>query len=245
LADWHKYCETRSQDMDKGGRRATPGAAGRLKSEMKHSTTRSLFSYWNTLRAGRMAPRRFEIEPGRIGDILPDTFILERYDAETFPYRLAGTRICERFGREYRGQNFLNGWSPAHLAILRARLNTITVQGGVALFTFEAESRTGKSVLCEMIVLPLVHMHAHADRFLGATSTLETPAWLGYDPLDHRRLLTDEIIWPDGRPQVAEAPDDRQLPFLPHIRTARIVRQDRRQFRVYDGGLSKPDSHDL
>ena len=33
--------------------------------------------------------------------------------------------------------------------------------------------------------------------------------------------------------------DTNQSPFQAHIRNARIVRSERRQFRVYDGGLSK------
>ena len=101
---------------------------------MRHKTTQALYSYWNGLRGPRLAPRRFEIEPGSIGDILPDTFILERHDAATFPYRLAGTRLCERFKREFRGQNFLSGWTAAEIDILRSRLNAISVQGGAALF---------------------------------------------------------------------------------------------------------------
>lgn len=34
---------------------------------------------------------------------------------------------------------------------------------------------------------------------------------------------------------------ERQAPFLPQIRKSRIVRSDRRQFRVYDGGLDKTE----
>ncbi len=37
---------------------------------------------------------------------------------------------------------------------------------------------------------------------------------------------------------------DRQAPFAPHIRKARIVRSDRRQFRVYEGGLGASDLPD-
>ena len=63
---------------------------------MKQSTIQVLFGYWNEVRGERLAPRRFEIEPARIATILPETFILERLDSETFPYRLAGTKICDR-----------------------------------------------------------------------------------------------------------------------------------------------------
>lgn len=211
---------------------------------MRHKTTQALYSYWNGLRGPRLAPRRFEIEPGSIGDILPDTFILERHDAATFPYRLAGTRLCERFKREFRGQNFLSGWTAPESDILRARLNAISVQGGAALFLIEAENASGKSLLLETIVLPLVHLQSVADRYLGTVSALGAPDWLGYEPITTQRLLTDEIIWPDGRPFAAVENCERQAPFMPHIRRSRIVRSERRQFRVYEGGLSSPAPDD-
>ena len=205
---------------------------------MRHKTTEALYSYWNALRGQRMAPRRVEIEPGGIGDILPDTFILERLDAGTFSYRLAGTRMCERFGREFRTLNFLDSWTPEHRQTLQDRLNTISVQGGAALLVLEASNTAGKSVPMEMIILPLLHNQAYADRFLGAVSVLQNPNWLGYEPIEACRLVSSEILWPDGTPSPAVEAQDRQTPFLPHIRRARIVRQDRRQFRVFDGGLA-------
>jgi hypothetical protein len=209
---------------------------------MRHKTTQALYSYWNGLRGRRMAPQRFEIEPGSIGDLLPDTFILERRDAGTFPFRLAGTRLCERFKTEFRGRNFLASWNASDAATLTGRLNTISVQGGVIVVLAEAETATGKSVPIEVIILPLVHNQAIADRFLGAVSTLHQPIWLGFDPIMAVHILSDELVWPDGHPHQSDPlpPNaaDRQIPFLPHLRTSRIVRADRRQFRVYDGGLA-------
>ena len=50
-----------------------------------------------------------------------------------------------------------------------------------------------------------------------------------------------EPIWPQGHPD----PDkfaDRQAPLHPLVRKARIVRQGRRQFRVYEGGLGASET---
>ena len=65
---------------------------------MREAISQTLYGYWNDIRAGRLAPKRFEIEPSQIAGMLPDTFILERIDNETSRFRLAGTRICEAFG---------------------------------------------------------------------------------------------------------------------------------------------------
>lgn len=207
---------------------------------MRHKATRALFAYWDELRGERLAPRRFEIEPARLGEALPDTFILERQSAGTFPFRLAGTRICDRFEREFRGHNFLGEWPARDRQTVAARLNTVSVQGGGVLVLANAETATGKSVLVEMVILPLLHCQAYADRFVGILVPLDTPDWLDWEPLVSMHLISEEIIWP-GAPS-AEAGDfpfdDRQSPLLPSVRHATIVRSDRRHFRVFDGGLS-------
>ncbi len=203
---------------------------------MKHPTTQALYAYWNSLRGERMAPRRLEIEPGRMGDILSSTFILERVSEQRFTYRLAGSRIGELFAAEFRGVDFLEAWQERDRTALRTRLNTIAVQGGVVLVTVEARNALDQAVLMEMMILPLVHQSPIADRFLGAMAPIQTPSWLGSQPLTSLQLLTDQIVWPDGQPHPPVNAPDPQSPFLPRIRTARIVRQDRRQFRIYDGG---------
>jgi hypothetical protein len=212
---------------------------------MKNKTSEVLFHYWNDLRGDRMAPRRFEIEPSRISDILPDTFILERTADEQFLYRLAGTRVCERFGMELRGRSFLEGWSVDDRGCLDRQLEFVTASGGVCVLTVEVQSESGRLATFEVVVLPLTHTQNSVDRLLGAISAIDAPEWLGFESILSKRLVTDEVIWPEGRPHAVVETLDRQVPFLPHIRNARIVRQDRRQFRVYEGGLSASEHDDI
>jgi hypothetical protein len=241
---------------------------------MKQRTSQLLFAYWNEVRAGRIAPRRFEIEPSRIGSILSETFILERVSTvecsgpTRFPpnsnpplkpvyrYRLAGTKLCEHFGDDFRGRDFLDGWDLDDRATLEQALTGMSERGGVSVVTFEAgtNSSAGKStgkpsagratsphkrLIFEAIMLPLVHTSDSLDRFLGCMSPLDEPAWLGSERLTEKSLLRCELIWPDGRPFPVVERSRQQTPFLAEIRNARLVRSDRRQFRVYDGGLSK------
>jgi hypothetical protein len=96
----------------------------------------------------------------------------------------------------------------------------------------------GRQAAFEILVLPLQHMQPTADRFIGTWCAVEPPEWLGAEPLTYRSLLSCDVIWPDGRPHAVVEAQERQVPFLPHVRNSRLVRVDRRQFRVYDGGLS-------
>jgi hypothetical protein len=208
---------------------------------MKQRTSQILYAYWNEVRGERLAPHRFEIEPARIVSILPETFILERVDCTTYRFRLAGTRICEQFGFEFRGTNFLDLWSNGDRNALERHLATITDHGAVGVFHFEASPGDRRSVSFELVLLPLIHTGSACDRLLGSLSSIESPLWLGTERLQARRMVGHQLTWPDGRHRPQVETTQRQTPFLPQIRGARFVKVDRRHFRVYDGGLADRD----
>ncbi len=202
---------------------------------IKHPVSQSLYGYWNTLRAGRIAPRRFEIEPASIGPILPDTLILERIDVHTSRFRLAGTRVSEAFGREFRGLNLLELFNGDDRTALQVHLATSARQGAAIRTDIHATTDTGLGTTFEMLLLPLTHTRDVIDRYVGCIAPFERPPWFGAVALTRQHILLQELIWPNGD-DAAFADAARQSPFMPHVREARIVRADRRQFRVYDGG---------
>lgn len=203
---------------------------------MKQKTTQTLYAYWNDLRAGRIAPRRLEIEPSGIGQILPETFMLERTDRTTYQYRLAGTRLCEIFGTELRATDILAGWNASDRAAIASDLASTCEQGGVTLLTLEASANTAHQVQIEVILLPLMHANNVMDRVIGAMSTLTSPHWLGYEHLTAKRLVDHVVLWPDGRPRSILERTGREALFRPLSPTGRPVRSQRRMFRVFDGG---------
>ncbi len=201
---------------------------------MKNRTTQVIYGYWNEVRQGRMAPKRFDIEPARIAGILAETLILE-HAPDGMRFRLAGTRIAEQFGAELRGMDFLDMWSPDERHELRQQLDTLRKQGGALVFDIDARTAGDRSVSFEAILLPLVHTRDEVDRYLGAISCATPPFWLGTEPLTSLRLVASEIVWPDGRPH-AVAEHFSHPPALNIEASSRIVRFDRRQFRVLEGG---------
>lgn len=208
---------------------------------MKQKASQTLFAYWNDVRAGRIAPRRLDIEPSRIAVVLPDALILERVDFETFRFRLAGTRLCEHFGSDVRGLNLFELFDESSRITLERQCAAICKQAAVGVFNLTAEYDGAGSVPFELVLHPLLHTSQTIDRLLGAMSPVDGETRPpGLAPTGWR-ITGHTLIWPDGRPhQIAGAMAATQEPFADHIRRARIVRSDRRQFRVYDGGLSKP-----
>lgn len=205
---------------------------------MRTPVNRILFAYWNEVRAGRLAPKRFEIEPSRIAGILPDTFILEQQDNESVPFRLAGTRITETFAREFRGENIFNLFNDCDRLTIQRQISVIARQGAVGTFLLSIDPESSDQAQVEMTIMPLIHTRDKVDRFVGAISPLDGFDGSAQQPVCTARLIHHELIWPDGRAHSMIDAANRQTPFQSHIREARIVRYDRRQFRVYEGGLS-------
>ena len=120
---------------------------------MRTTTNATLYAYWNSVRGTRIAPRRFEIEPSRIADILSETFILEYQEPSSFIYRLAGTRICEVTGEEKRGLNFLAGWSDPDRFSLHRHLTSVRKLGALARVLVEGSTEKGEASRFEILIL--------------------------------------------------------------------------------------------
>ncbi|MBU6463333.1 MAG: PAS domain-containing protein [Bradyrhizobium sp.] len=72
---------------------------------MKHPSNREFFAYWDGKRGAERAPDRSDIEPGALRELLGDIFVLS-YDDASFPFRVAGTRVCALLGRDLKDKSF-------------------------------------------------------------------------------------------------------------------------------------------
>ena len=81
--------------------------------------------------------------------------------------------------------------------------------------------------------------HKHqVERVLGSITIMGEQSFAG-DISGGVTLISNEIIWPDGRPfRLAhlDRPSGLTPAIDPRMRQARLVRCDRRKFLVYDGG---------
>lgn len=63
----------------------------------------ALVRYWNGLRRGQRVPRRAEIDPRRIEELLSDTFVIERIAPGLARFRVAGVHLADLMGMDVRG----------------------------------------------------------------------------------------------------------------------------------------------
>jgi hypothetical protein len=151
---------------------------------MKHAASQELYAYWEERRRGRPAPERADIEPGAIRQALSDTFILELADASHgHSFRLAGTRVCALFGRELKGESFLNLWSVGSRQAISDLLAISSEESVGTVAGVTAENVAGEQIDLELLLLPLGIRRPSLARTIGILAPLKAPHWLGTTPL--------------------------------------------------------------
>lgn len=129
----------------------------------------SLKSYWERLRAGRIAPYRAEIDPRQFESALENMFILEKLGPDNMRIRLAGTKICEMMGMEVRGMQpgFLID-EPDRVRFDRL-LGVVMGEPAIAELRLAARHRAG-TYRATMLLMPLRSDFGDINRVIGCTS---------------------------------------------------------------------------
>jgi hypothetical protein len=202
---------------------------------MLQSTVNQLYAYWDRVRNGRVAPSRIEINPVDIAPLLAETFIAECVGPSRYRIRLAGTKICNHFGRELRGADVLEFWDEAGRESLVELLAGVFGEGGVGHALIQARTKQGRLCTLEFVLMPLTHGGDAINRGLGAITAIDPPFWLGTEPLLPLQVLEWNIYWPDGGPMMGT----RRL--QPSADLEALAASGLRVFSVHDGGLDKRD----
>jgi len=206
---------------------------------MQQKTSRLLYEYWDGVRKERLAPLRFDIEPSKISGLLPETFIIECADLHSYTVRLAGTRICTQLGYELRGTDILDHWSHDDREALESLLLNVKESGAVAVLRLSASDGQARRAWFEMTLMPLVHTGGSINRMLGCLTAIDPPFWLGTTQLRSRTLADFELLWPKGSPAFAgKYIISNPAPVAEGSQKPRIAGDEKRKFRVFEGGLS-------
>ena len=201
---------------------------------MKHSSTRSLFDYWNEKRRDRPAPERADIEPAAIRHALGDTFMLAADFVDQLRFRLAGTRVCALFCRELKGEEFTALWDEDSRARIDDVLAAVNDEADGAVAGVTGRAADGQIDL-EFMVLPLAHIGHARVRAIGTLTPLVPFYWLGEKPIVTLTLGTVRHIG-SGLETVASpmsAPSTEPVAAIEDVRV-------RHGFVVYSGGRETP-----
>ncbi len=197
---------------------------------MKHRNSHLLVGYWSRLRRGRAVPDQTDIDPRAIKRMLSYVFILEATDPSRPIYRLAGTSLCERFGAELKGTNFLAHWESQSRGALGMLLKqALATKQPVCLSSIAATSECGMVEL-ETILAPVSFGDGEPTRFIGMVQVMSDANQLAGRPIAFERLVGSQLVREDEplstydppMPPPPMPPRDRPSlrshPKAPHLR---------------------------
>jgi len=189
---------------------------------MKHRNSHFAVGYWSRIRNGRDTPDQADIDPKALKRLLPFVFLLDARSGN-FTYRLAGTTLCERYGGELRGRDFLHPWdadSRKHLTelmrrSLRARLPLCLTSVGA--------TNDCRLIEIETLLMPITFGAVQPERFLGVAQVLSDVSPLAGQPINFERLVASKLIHEDEPFSRAPRPPSsndggRPHPKAPHLR---------------------------
>ncbi len=135
---------------------------------MRQTAATAILTYWQSIAPESGVPQRTAIEPKALKSYLPDLFILERLDRAVFAFRLAGTRLCARYGRELRDHDFVRLWPlEQHGRILEA-LNACLQTPGPVKLSGVAATLDNATVTFDVLLMPIADANGVVSRVLGA-----------------------------------------------------------------------------
>jgi hypothetical protein len=174
---------------------------------MKHRNNHFAVGYWSRIRHGRVAPDQADIDPKALKRLLPFVFLLDARGSN-FTYRLAGTTLCERYGAELRGRDFLQQWDAGSRGRLTELLHRSLQACVPACLTSVGATDDCHMVEIETVLMPIAFGAAHPERFLGVAQILTDVTSLAGRAISFERLVASKLVREDE-------PDDNTTPPPP------------------------------
>src|SRR5277367_4341228 len=166
---------------------------------MNRRNSHLLVGYWSRLRRGRDVPDQCDIDPRSIKRMLSFVFILDAATPEHAHYRLAGTSLCDRFGSELKGTEYLAQWEGGSCAALAGILRqSLSLKQPVSISSL---GRTPDGALVEMetVLAPVTFGGDIPTRFVGIMQVLSEPSPLAGRPVVFQRLVASQFVQ-EGEP---------------------------------------------
>jgi len=181
---------------------------------MRTRGARRLYSRWREAKGDGIAPERGMIEPRALKEVLPWVFILDRVDREMSPFRLAGTGLCEFYGRELKAANFLSFWQGDCRRTARSLIDNVVMMPTPGVIDFEAWAMNERTLSGEILLLPLIAADGEVHQMLGGWFPLVTHDPMLEKPLLRQRIDNIRIIDHDDREIVpGDLTPPEQMPY--------------------------------
>jgi hypothetical protein len=173
----------------------------KAESHILHPGTRTLYRYWETIRAEKAAPNRGDLNLAQIGAIVPNLMMLERdHMRQTYKWRLAGTQICQLYRRELTGTDALAGWDKFERDTIKKLLDTVVTSLQPCLLRYRLTTNSDQVIGAEMIGLPLHARNGSRFHVFGGIFPFRDITGIGYEDIKQLELSGARTIWTDHLP---------------------------------------------
>lgn len=140
----------------------------RFRSGCSLSPIRQAEAYWTALRQGDDVPKRSQIDPRGLENILSQTFVLERIAPGIARFRLAGQKMNEMAGMEVRGMPLTAFFTPIARKQVSAALEHMFDTPAIVEMTLSTVATRGHPAQeARMLMLPLRSDLGDVSRALG------------------------------------------------------------------------------
>ena len=189
---------------------------------MKHRNNHFAVGYWSLIRRGRPAPDQSDVDPKALKRLLPFVFLLEARHS-SFVYRLAGTTLCERYGGELRGRDFLAQWDRDSRKQLSALLKDALAESTPLCLTSVGTTADCRMIEIETVLMPVTFNADAPERFLGVAQVLTDATPLLGRAIAFEKLVASNLV----REGDCVVPEPAAAPPPPPVRRARASRTSR------------------
>lgn len=129
---------------------------------------KSLWKYWDDVRADTMMPARREIDLVQLANILPEVSLLDAISADELRYTLVGSEIVARNGEELTGINLLDLFADECRSVVSKSLIDMFAVPCAVVCETTVLYQSGHTAMAECLCLPLRTRHDFLGRSLFA-----------------------------------------------------------------------------
>jgi hypothetical protein len=141
---------------------------------IQHPGLNRLLGYWNARCAGRSLPGRGDIDPLDIPALLPNLMLIDvAAEPLRMTYRLVGTALVGRMGRDTTGLSVQDGYLGSDWEKILPDYLYVIGQGRPCLRFNEVEDARGRPLAYQRLLLPLARDGRQVDMILAAAFWVE------------------------------------------------------------------------
>ena len=138
-----------------------------------HPGLRALYDYWDGSREGDRLPGRQHLDPLDIPDLLPNIMLVDVKSAEDLRYRLVGTAVAGRMGRDTTGLRVQDGYLGKDWEIILPDYFYVIQERRPCLRWHALAGPRGKRFGYQRLLLPLARDGQRVDMLLAGLFWLD------------------------------------------------------------------------